>query len=426
MEQDGAAIISQGNGPLEGPEPTPLLNISPEIDWGLRLRLFVRRCAAGTVDLFVTGSISILFFCVPTALRTLYEFWQTPTTGALPALNSLVSHALQFGAAAAILTQLFFYTALSESSSTQATLGKILFGLRTSDSRGQRQSFRSVIGRLAFKYALLAILIAFSEISVNFAAEFISTLQIEQYRSVAKIIIVVASFTLCLVEERQQNLYDILSGRLVTADETTGIKERFQRFIRALINNLAALGPAHLLRQMKTEKGDLQTIVTITLNFWTYICCAALTATLALTAVLAYSAAEVDKGLALAKSDPLKAQHHFQQALKASPNIASMYDMIILAYDYADPNRQNQACEALVAIRAGAQDYLARARSRSKQHLYEPAYSDYEAALSGAHGTLDIHDREAVTVELSMLRLEEESEKSQDSEKAQESQKTQK
>jgi len=413
MEQDGTAMISPGSGPLQGPvspASEPILTINDEIDWGLRLRLFGRRCAAGTVDLFITGCISILFFCVPLVLRTLFEIWQPPAAASLQASTPLITHALQFAAAAAILTQLFFYAALSESSSAQATLGKILFGLRTTDSHGQRQTFSSVIRRLCMKYSLLAILIAFADMSVNFAAEFISTLQFEQYRSIVKILIVVASFTLCLVEEKQQNLYDIFSGRLVVTDDTKSIKQRCRRCVNALSINLTSLGPRHMLRQLKTDRGDPQAIVTISLGCWTYLCTAALAAALVLAATIASAAIEVDKGLkAQAKNDKAEAAQHFQKALKISPNIANLYNMIIVAYDYADQNKQNEACEALVALRGNGQDYLARARARSKQHLYDEAYSDYQTALSGDRGKLDDHDWEAASVELSMLRLEEES-----------------
>lgn len=279
MDQDGTVAINQLGGAISA--------VGSDCNWSQRLDIFARRCAASGVDLLFISIIGLLFFGAPLATHFLFDAWQSTTSNGLPLLGALFDNCLSLATATAVLTQLYFYTALSESSSVQASLGKILFGLRTCDSHGKRQTFAGVIRRLTLKYALLAGLIVVSDIAVNVAAEFISTLQFEQFRSTVKVLILLASFTLCLVEEKEQNLYDILTGRLVVADESKGPGERWHNFCAALRANLCSLNPALLLADLRSDGKDFPTIVRTVLTAWAYVSTLCLTLTVFLASMLA-------------------------------------------------------------------------------------------------------------------------------------------
>jgi uncharacterized RDD family membrane protein YckC len=410
MDSDSTAIISENGAEADQSQAIQALTNQP--DWPARFKICARRSAAGLVDLSIMSSLSLFFWGLPFLANKVYETWEPSGTSAPTPLSHLIEHSLYFAAAIALLNQLYFYTALAESGQAQASPGKILFGLKTTDTKGHKQTFGGVLGRLNLKYVLFVLLCTAASFLIKFAAEFIPSLQIEQLRTLMGAVIVASSFALCMVTDREQNLYDMITGRLVVLDGTGSIGERLRHFAAELRSIAMALNPLALAGGAKkygSSPGDAKGIVTILLVVWTYISSATGAILLVFACQIGLGISEVESGVtAQSRHDTDLAAQHFKKAVLLCPGIAVIYQAYYALNDNIDLSRQEAACTRLLAVRGNAQDYLARARVRAKQQNYQESESDYKQALSGRHGELDPRDTDAADTELAMLKLEEE------------------
>jgi uncharacterized RDD family membrane protein YckC len=421
MDSDSTAIISDGGPPAEQSQTIQALTNPP--DWPARLKMFSKRCAAGLVDLLIMSTLSLFFLGLPLLASMAFSVWE-PAASPIPThLSSLIEHSLQLAAVITLLNQLYFYTALAESSPAQASLGKILLGIKTTDGAGVGQTFAGVFRRLNVKYCLFIVLCIAANAAVNFAADFIPSLQIEQLRTLMTTVIVAASFALCIVTDREQNLYDVACSRMVVVDGTGGAKERLRRFANEMVAVLMTLNPFKLVKKCKvgTTDGkvigtadckssgtvDGRRIVTALLAFWTYMSTAATIIFVVFACRIGLSMSEVESGIkAQSRQETDQAAQHFKKALSLSPGFAVIYQYYYMLNDNLDLTKQDAACARLFAVRGNAQDYLARARVRAKQQHYQPSESDYTEALSGRHGGLDPREADAAQTELAMIKLE--------------------
>jgi len=380
-----------------------------QLDWSARFRMAARRSAAGLVDFVLTSIMSLCMLALPLGASLAFNIWQPSQATTATTLDQLIEHGVQLALVLALLNQFYFYTALWESGRAQAGLGKILFGLKTTDTAGRAQSFGGVIWRISLRYALLAIIFLSADISVNLAMEFIASLQIEQLRTFMKIAIVAISFALCLVTEREQNLYDMVTRRLVVADDTKNINERISNFNREFRSAAGALNPLIIgtsLRRWRTSTYDNASVARLLLTVWSYICLTACAVLLILGGLLLLSLNEVEKGMA--SKNRQEASAHFIKARQLAPGIAVLYQYNYMLNDNLNLKKQEESCARLFAVRGSAQDYLARARVFSKEQKYIEAESDYLTALSQRHGSLTEHEKSAADTELTMMKLEEE------------------
>lgn len=390
--------------------------LGSQLDWQKRLRMFSRRCGAALVDCLIISGLTVLFLGVPLGASLAFNIWEPPGTSTPNLLSHLIEHGLQFAAVIALFNQLYFYTALSESGSAQASLGKVLFGLKTSDDDGKRQSFSNVLRRLNIKYAMVLILSAVAYLLINYGADFIPSLRVELLRMLMDALIVISSFLLCLVTDREQTLYDMVAGRLVIEDGTATISERLVHFRSELAAAFCSLNPFYPNNAYKPDSGNSGGIVAILLSTWTYVSAAAGLVLLVLACRIGLSMNEVESGLkAQSTKAAAQATQHFSKALALAPGIAVLYQYYYALNDNIDLNKQEAACARLFAVRGNAQDYLARARISAKEQHYQAAESDYTSALGGAHGTLAADESSSAKTELVMLRLEAEAAKMQGS-----------
>jgi hypothetical protein len=231
----------------------------------------------------------------------------------------------------------------------------------------------------------------------------------EGLRTLMCTLIVAASFALSLVTDREQNLYDMLSRRLVVKDATVSAQERLQGFTAELAAMMRTLNPLQLGKKCRALAGDGEGIVTILLVFWTYLSAAAGTVLVVFASLIGLAMCEVENGIVAQSHQQLDlAAKHFKEALKLAPGVAVVYQDYYAFNDNLDLAKQEAACIRLFAIRGNAQDFLARARLRAKEQQYKPAKRDYMMALSGHSGQLNAHETEVAATELSMLQLEEE------------------
>jgi uncharacterized RDD family membrane protein YckC len=435
MDSDSTAIISESSEQVQPPEPqampvepqampvesqaTPvaLTVLGPaksgnELNWPARFKMSARRSAAGFIDLTIMSALSLFFLGLPVGASLAFNIWEHSANSAPTLLSNTIEHGLQFAAAMAILNQLYFYTALAESGRAQASLGKILFGLKTTDARGNRQTIGGVLGRLSLKYTAFVLLCLGTYGLVSFAADFIPSLHIEQLRTLLKVAIVAASFALCMVTDREQNLYDIITGRLVVLDETGSARERLRHFaseLGAIFLTLNPLAPFIGAKKYQGDTSNSKDIVAILLVLWTYISTATGMALLFFASQIGLSMSEIESGIvAQSKQQNDLAAGHFKKALTLCPGVAQVYQNYYMLNDNIDLVKQDAACVRLFAVRGNAQDYLARARIRAKQLQYQASESDYKEALSGRHGQLAPGETEAANTEWAMLKLEEE------------------
>ena len=122
---------------------------------------FWRRLAAGLIDVLLVG---VAWFAVAFIFGFIYGLvvGEEPDD---PALNVLT---LMAWAATAILV--WPYYALMESSSTQATLGKMALGIRVTDAQGRRVSFGRATGRY-FSKIISGIILYIGYIMIAFTAK---------------------------------------------------------------------------------------------------------------------------------------------------------------------------------------------------------------------------------------------------------------
>lgn len=121
-------------------EATPALE-------GVRYGGFWARVAAAVIDSIVLGAVGGLLIWA--SLSAAGE-----TTGSTPEETAMLAVSMQFVGALAV----WLYDALMESSSKQATLGKMALGLRVTDLHGNRIGFGKATGRHFGKYVSSLIL----------------------------------------------------------------------------------------------------------------------------------------------------------------------------------------------------------------------------------------------------------------------------
>jgi uncharacterized RDD family membrane protein YckC len=414
MDSDGTAIISDGISPAEPFQAIQAMG--SQLDWPKRLKMFSRRCAASAVDCLILSLLTLFFLGVPIGASLAFNIWEPAGPSTPNQLSQLIEHALQVAGGLALLNQLYFYTALSECGNSQASPGKILFGLKTTDGAGQGQTFSAVLRRLSVKYILLLVLCSGSYYIVNYGADFIPSLRLETLRMLVDALIIIASFALCIVTDREQTLYDMVSGRLVIEDGTTSVKERLRHFRSALVDAICTLNPFHKTNRYRAGAGKAGGIVAVVLSIWSYISAAAAIVLLVLAARIAMSMNEVESGLKAQSSNAgEQATQHFSKARSLAPGIASIYQYSYVLNDNLDLSKQEAACARLFAVRGNAQDYLARARVLAKQQQYKAAEADFKSAISGAHGALSTDETSTANTELVMIKLEAEAAKMQGS-----------
>ncbi len=171
----------------------------------MRYAGFWRRFAAYFVDAILLFVV-VVFLAVLLLLIRVWSTGQTlqpdPTS-----LQQLQAIALPLEIVYALLVWLYF--ALMESSSRQATLGKLLIGLVVTDLAGQRISFWRATGRHLGKFFALNFLTSFLWLS-QYAR------QPWQYALIA-LLVLLGWFALVLagLTEKKQALHDLLADTLV-------------------------------------------------------------------------------------------------------------------------------------------------------------------------------------------------------------------
>jgi uncharacterized RDD family membrane protein YckC len=184
---------------------TPAVESQPAVT-AMRYAGFWRRFAAYFVD-------SILLFGVAVFLAAFFLLIRVLSTGQTlqpdPASleQQLQTIALPLEIAHALLVWLYF--ALMESSSRQATLGKLLIGLVVTDLAGQRISFWRATGRHLGKFIALNFLTSFLWLS-SYAR------QPWQYALMALLVLLgLLALVLAGLTEKKQALHDLLADTLV-------------------------------------------------------------------------------------------------------------------------------------------------------------------------------------------------------------------
>jgi uncharacterized RDD family membrane protein YckC len=131
---------------------------------GIEYAGFWRRLAAGLIDIAL---VVITYLILAFAMGVVYGAISAPEDGEVSdAVANLIAY-VAWGVAAVLG---WLYYALMESSSKQATLGKMALGIKVTDAQGRRVSFTRATGR-HFSKILSGIILYIGYIMIAFTAK---------------------------------------------------------------------------------------------------------------------------------------------------------------------------------------------------------------------------------------------------------------
>jgi hypothetical protein len=352
--------------------------------------LFARRCLAQTLDAIVAITRLTFYAGVPILANLAYNVWEPtsgPVTATTAAINSLIEPTLFAFAAAGLLNTFLLLPAFAVSGPAQASLGYRLLGLRSCSTIGKRRSFGAALAGLGISYALFLIIFIAASLAIDAAGSFFGVLQYyEGIRWAALAFVLAAPFSLALVTDGRQNLFDLATGNRIISQKGGGARAPAKRSLSETA--------AHIFITTTTTAAAGATLVL-----------------LGFTTAIALGLYEVENGLKL-ETEATKnkeAAEHYQRALGFCPGIALLYQQYYLLNENSDEAAQRAACRRLFAVRGNAFDHLLRARLEAKAKQYPEAEEDYKHALEySKDGRLDPHEQETARTELLMLELEHE------------------